>query len=74
MTKRVGRIAVIEDEPDQVCCRCNALTDTRDVLGNGTRVCLDCATPAEQENYGRRMFAQASKVIVRSGYDRKGCL
>lgn len=56
MTRRVGNIVIIEDEPDRICVRCKKITDTRDVLGDGTRLCLDCASPAECEAYANRLF------------------
>lgn len=60
MTRKVGKTVVIEDEPDQVCKRCNRLKETREVLVNGTRLCIDCATPAELDAYARRLFGTPS--------------
>lgn len=56
MTRRIGDVVIIEDEPDAICSRCGKLTDTRDLLGNGTQICFPCATPSELDAYGQRLF------------------
>ena len=60
MTHKIGSVVVISDEPDTACSRCGHKKECRDVLGNGTRICFGCATSAEKEAYGRRMFGSPS--------------
>jgi len=58
VTHKSGSVVVIEAEPDKVCSRCGHKKECRDVLGNGTRICFDCATEPEKNAYARRLFGE----------------
>lgn len=58
MTRRIGSVVVIEPEPVCPCARCGVRNECRDVLGDGSRICFACATPAEREAYGQRLFGE----------------
>lgn len=56
MTHRIGdRFFVIEPEGG-TCTRCGRDEDTRDVLGDGSRVCFGCATEQERRGHCARIF------------------
>jgi hypothetical protein len=56
MTRRVGNVVILEEEPPTTCARCKRVRETRPVLEDGTRLCHDCATPEERNAYGARLF------------------
>lgn len=56
MTKRIGNVVIIEDEPDKTCARCKRVADCRPVGPNGEQLCFKCATPDELKAYGERLF------------------
>lgn len=47
--------ALLPDLPARPCARCSVERDCRDVLGNGTLLCVDCATPRERDAFFRRL-------------------
>jgi hypothetical protein len=60
VTHKAWNVVVIETEPETACARCKNKKECRDVLGDGTKLCFSCATSAEKEAYGRRMFGSPS--------------
>jgi hypothetical protein len=58
VTHKAGNVVVIETEPETVCVRCKNKRECRDVLGDGPKLCFSCATSAEKEEYGHRMFRE----------------
>jgi formylmethanofuran dehydrogenase subunit E len=56
MTQRIGRVVIVENEPDKRCSRCGEKKDCRDVLGDGKQVCFHCASEKEQNDYCARLF------------------
>ena len=66
MTYRAGDLVVIEPEPPTCCARCGSKKECRDVLGDGTALCFGCATDAEKEAYGRRLFGPRKRKKIES--------
>jgi len=56
VTRRIGKVVIIEPEAWCTCARCGMRAECRDVLGNGQPICFDCATDEEKDSYGERMF------------------
>lgn len=46
---------VLPDQAPSTCKRCSTERDCRDVLGNGTLICVECATPREKDAFFRRL-------------------
>lgn len=55
MTKKIGQVIVIEPEVT-ICARCGDWKDTRDMQRNGVRICFECSTENEREEYVRWLF------------------
>lgn len=60
MTRRVGNVVIIEDEPDKICARCKKLTDCRPFASDGSQICLDCSTKKERDAYAKKLFGDES--------------
>jgi hypothetical protein len=43
MTKRMGNMVIIEEEPETECELCHKMAETRPYGPNGCRVCFECA-------------------------------
>lgn len=56
MTTKIGDVVIIAAEPDKCCVRCKKEKECRDVLGDGQRICFDCATEAEKDEYCKMLF------------------
>ncbi len=54
MSKRVGNVAIIEDEEPTTCEQCGKNAETRPYGPNGIRVCFACAM-LDEEGTKRRM-------------------
>lgn len=59
MTRKIGNVVIIEDEPDKRCSRCGAVTDCRPAGPKGSQLCMQCVTPAELRAYTRHLFGDA---------------
>ena len=42
MTKRIGNILIIEDEPNQQCDMCGNIDELRPYGPKGEKICYDC--------------------------------
>ena len=47
MTRRVGRIVIIEAEPDMECEQCGKIAETRPYGPDGIRICYECGQKNE---------------------------
>lgn len=63
MTKRIGDVVFIVDEPDKQCARCKRVLDCRPTGPKGEQLCFSCTTPAERDAYGERLFGCERKTV-----------
>jgi len=59
MSRRVGNIVIIEEEPEQVCLLCGRIAETRPHGPNGEEICYECGqkNPEQTERQMRiRLF------------------
>lgn len=47
MSKRIGNVVIISEEPDDICSLCGAVEETRPYGPGYSRVCYDCAMKDE---------------------------
>lgn len=47
MSKRIGNVVVITDEPDLICFDCGKITETRPYGPNGEEICHECGMKDE---------------------------
>lgn len=57
MSKRVGNVVVIAEEPPAICEVCSQMAELRPYGPNGERICFKCAqsTPEMREAVRRKM-------------------
>lgn len=58
MTRRIGPVVIIEEEPEEPCELCGKMDELRPAGPNKERVCFDCAQkdPAAMKRYQQRLF------------------
>ena len=49
MSKRIGNIIIIEEEPDDICEYCGKKEELRPYGKNGARICFECSMKDEAE-------------------------
>lgn len=54
MTRRVGNVLIIEEEPPQQCDYCGEIAEVRPYGKNGARICFECGMKDEEET--KRQF------------------
>jgi hypothetical protein len=47
MSRRIGNVTIIEDEPDRRCELCGTVAECRPYGPNGEQVCFDCGMKDE---------------------------
>lgn len=49
MSKRIGNIIIIEEEPDEICEYCGKKEELRPYGKNGAKICFECGMKDEAE-------------------------
>lgn len=42
MSRRIGKVAILEDEPEMKCELCGKMAETRPYGPKGERICFEC--------------------------------
>lgn len=64
MSRRIGNIAIIEDEPDKRCEFCGAITDTRPYGPGYKQICNPCAqkdVAGTERRMAHKLFGEPDK-------------
>lgn len=65
MSKRIGKLAIVEAEPVLICWECGKVAETRPYGPQGAEVCFACAQrdPARTENnMGIKLFGERGEL------------
>jgi hypothetical protein len=66
MSQRIGNIAVICPEPEDVCQLCGAFAELRPYGPNGERICYDCGMkdePATNRKMNKVLFGDKQESV-----------
>jgi hypothetical protein len=61
MSRRIGNVAVIEPEPDNICHECGKIAETRPYGPGGSEICFDCSQKMRElcdHNMGVKLFGE----------------
>lgn len=68
MSRKIGKLVIIEPEPDLICSYCGKVTETRPYGPGGTEICATCAkkTPEMKaimyHNMGIKLFGDPGEL------------
>jgi hypothetical protein len=56
MTRKIGNIVILENEPPDKCAYCGKYAELRPYGRDHARICFDCATKPENNALTERIF------------------
>ena len=65
MSKRVGRVVVIADEPEMICSECGKIAEVRPYGRSGAEICWECGEKIpdiRDHNMGIKLFGDPGEL------------
>lgn len=72
MSKRIGNVSIIAEEPEMVCFLCGKIDEVRPYGPNGEEICYDCGMKNERETniqMNIRLFGQTREEAEKRADD-----